>query len=224
MERTAGNDVITALPLTEEVRQVRGILFRSHQVWFFVDIMRVREIITATELGTLAGMPPTVSGVVRYRGSVVPVLDLRERFGLPAGGGVCRSLVLVLVLPDRLLGLLVDEVTEVLTLSVDTIQPPPSLISSRFAPFFIGVAGAGDRFVLLVNIDRLLTDEEQSAIDWQVRQGRAGGAPTVVVCPRCAARFRASGIRPGRAEEMFRCTSCRSLFRIALTEFEAHRE
>ena len=69
--------------MTREIGQVRGIVFRLDDGWFFVDIMRVQEIIRPRELGTLVSMPTFVAGVLTLRGTVVPVLNLRERFDLP---------------------------------------------------------------------------------------------------------------------------------------------
>ena len=151
--------------MTREIGQVRGILFRLDDGWFFVDIMRVQEIIRPRELGTLVSMPTFVAGVLTLRGTVVPVLNLRERFDLPvrAAAGP-RSRILLLSLPGQRIGVLVDEVTGVLTLNVDAIRPLPPLMSARVAPFFIGVADVQERLISLVNIDRLLSAQEQCTL------------------------------------------------------------
>jgi purine-binding chemotaxis protein CheW len=145
--------------------QVRGIVFRLDDGLFFVDIMRVREIIRLPKLGKLVSMPTFVAGVMTLHGAVVPVLNLRERFELPMQTVGPRSRILILSLPGHQLGILVDEVTEVLTLAVDDIQPPPSLMSARIAPLFIGVASDRERLISLVNIDRLLSPEERRTLD-----------------------------------------------------------
>ena len=159
--------------MSREIVQVRGIVFRLHDGWLFVDIMRVREIIRPPELGTLVSMPTFVAGVMTLRGAVVPVLNLRERFDLPVRPAEPRSRILVLSVPGQSIGILVDEVAGVLTLSVDTIQPPPSLMTARVAPFFIGVASVRERLISLVNIDRLLTPEEQQTLEALAQPGPA---------------------------------------------------
>ena len=166
--------------MSRESGQVRGILFRLDDGWFFVDIMRVREIIRPPELGTLVSMPTFVAGVMTLRGVLVPVLNLRERFGLPGITEGPLTRILVLSLPGQVIGILVDEVTGVITLAADTIQPPPALMSARVASFFIGVAGVLDRLISLVNIDRLLSPEEQRTIDVMALPGPTSserGAP-----------------------------------------------
>jgi purine-binding chemotaxis protein CheW len=150
---------------SQKISQVRGIVFRLDDGFFFVDIMRVREIIRRPELGMLVSMPTFVAGVMTLRGAVVPVLNLSERFELPERTVGPRSRILILSLPGHLAGILFDEVTEVLTLAVDAIQPPPSLMSARIAPLFIGVASIRERLISLVNIDRLLSPEERRTLD-----------------------------------------------------------
>ena len=142
--------------MSREIAQVHGIVFRLGGGWFFVDIMRVREIIRPPELDALVSMPPCVAGVITLRGAVVPVLELRVRFELPGRTTGPRSRIMILSMPGQWLGILVDEVTGVLTLDVDAIQPLSSLMSGRVAPFFIGVAGVRERLISLVNIFRLL--------------------------------------------------------------------
>jgi chemotaxis signal transduction protein len=80
--------------MSREIGQVRGIVFRLDDGVFFVDIMRVREIIRPPELGWLVSMPTFVAGVMTLRGAVVPVLNLRERFELPGAtpGAVTAAL------------------------------------------------------------------------------------------------------------------------------------
>lgn len=151
--------------MNREIGQVRGIVFRLDEGWFFIDIMRVREIIRPPELGALVSMPTYVAGVMTLRGAVVTVLNLRERFELPGRTSGPRSRILVLSLPGQIIGILVDEVTGVLTFPVDAIQPPPSLMSDRIAPLFIGVASVRERLISLVNIDRLLFPEEQHTLE-----------------------------------------------------------
>lgn len=159
------------------ISEVRGIVFRLHDGWYFVDIMRVLEIIRPPELSSIVSMPPFVAGILTLRGNVIPVLDLNERFNLPRHPGEPRSRILIISQPGQNFGILVDEVTGVLTLPSDAIQSPPPVLSSRVAPFFIGVASARERFVSLVNVDRLLSPEEQRILDGLAPGPSAEGTP-----------------------------------------------
>jgi purine-binding chemotaxis protein CheW len=128
---------------------------------YAIEILRVKEIIEYDEPTRVPAMPPMVRGVVNLRGRVVPVLDLAERFGLPATSITPRScIVMVEVAAEEgatVVGLITDAVCEVLDLTLDRVQPPPSLGTSVGAEYLDGLAEtANRRFTMLLNVDRAL--------------------------------------------------------------------
>ena len=134
---------------------------------YAVDIMRVKEIIQPLPITPVPRAPDFVEGVIRLRGDVIPVVDVRKRFGLPAAAPTRRTKFLVVQVAGRRLGLVVDEVCEVLRLARGEIRPPPPLVGLEGPRFFLGVCGGGDaaagrrgaaagRMRLLLNVKALL--------------------------------------------------------------------
>lgn len=111
---------------------------------YAVDVMRVREIITPLPITPVPRAPPFVEGVVRLRGEVVPVLDVRRRFGLPAGALGRKSRFVIVHVAGRRIGLVVDEVCEVVRVPRSDLRPAPRLVGQDGPRFFVGVCGGGD--------------------------------------------------------------------------------
>ena len=128
---------------------------------YAVDILRVKEIIEYNSLTRVPGMPATVRGVINLRGRVVPVVDLALRFGLPESVITPRTSIVMVELAgtdgDIVIGIITDSVSEVLDLDPEQIQPTPSFGTSVGAEFLNGMAErGGEKFVMLLNIDRAL--------------------------------------------------------------------
>jgi len=129
-----------------------------------IGILRVREIIEYRTVTKVPAMPPWVRGVMNLRGGVVPVIDLAAKFRLQAGPVTNRTcIVIVEVALDgepAVMGIVVDAVSQVLELSPVDIEPPPAFGTSVRADYLLGLGKFGDRFVLLLDIDRVLSEAE----------------------------------------------------------------
>ena len=143
---------------------------------YAVDIMRVREIIHPLPITPVPRAPSFVEGVVRLRGDVIPVIDVRKRLALPATAPTRKSRFLVVNVAGRRIALVVDEVREVLRLPRSEIRPAPSLGTASGPRFFLGVCGGGDRpgtrggaLRLLLNVKALL----DPAVPGEVEAARA---------------------------------------------------
>lgn len=130
---------------------------------YAIDIMRVREIIPPLPVTPVPRAPPFVEGVIRLRGDVIPVLDVRRRLGLPVTPPTRKTKVLIVNVARRRLGLVVDEVTEVVRIPRVEIRPAPALVEGGGARFFLGVCGGEGgarrgpgRLRLLLNVRALL--------------------------------------------------------------------
>jgi purine-binding chemotaxis protein CheW len=144
---------------------------------FAIDIMRVREIIQPVELTPVPEAPAHVAGVLRFRGEVVPVVDLRRRLGLPAGPPSRRARFVVVKVAGGLLGLMVDEVGEVLRLTRGDLRPAPAALDGTGTRLFLGVCdgahraargerqGGAGRLHLLLNVKALLDRESVGGIE-----------------------------------------------------------
>jgi len=129
-----------------------------------VDVLSVREII---RMPTITKMPNTedyVDGIVNLRGTVVPIISLRKRFGLCETEQDHNSRILVMEVGDGMTGFVVDGVSEVIRIHGSEIQPPPSLIISGGISndFITGVYNHGDRMLIIIDLSRMFTDEEQN--------------------------------------------------------------
>jgi purine-binding chemotaxis protein CheW len=156
---------------------------------FAVDIMRVREIMPPVPLTPVPEAPGHLAGVFRLRGEVVPVMDLRRRLGLPPGEATRRSKYVVVKVAGRLLGLMVDEVCEVLRLGRDELRPAPPAIDGRGTRLFLGVCdgeggparggrrGGARRLRLLLNVKALLDPASSDGLDAARRLLETAGGP-----------------------------------------------
>jgi purine-binding chemotaxis protein CheW len=141
---------VTALP---EVLQV--VTFRLGQDEYGVDILKVQEINRMTEITSMPKAAFSVEGVINLRGKVIPVVNLRKRFGLESKEIDSQSRIIVVDVGSTV-GLIVDSVSEVLRIPSDLIEPPPPITGSRGSEYIMGIGKLQDRLIILLDIDKLL--------------------------------------------------------------------
>lgn len=132
---------------------------------FAMDVLSVQEINRMVEVTRVPKAPFFVEGVINLRGRIIPVLDLRRRFGLPPTDQTDNSRIMVVLVRQRMVGLIVDEVVEVLRIPKSTIELPPSVGSSAGAEFTQGVGRIDDRLLIVLDLNRLLLPNEHAAMD-----------------------------------------------------------
>lgn len=125
-----------------------------------VEIGKVQEIIRMQPVTIVPNGPAFVEGITNLRGRVIPVLDLRKRFGLAAGAATRRSRIVVAELGEHTVGLIVDGVSEVLRVPAEAIEPPSSLVTTAESAFVRGVAKLEERLVLLLDLALILARDE----------------------------------------------------------------
>ena len=126
-----------------------------------LEILRVKEIIRVKEITRMPKSPPFVKGIINLRGDVIPILSLAEKFGLEGREAGAASRVIVVEIGGQLIGMLVDAASAVLRLPADQIEPPPAIIGGLSRELVAGVGRVGERLVILLDIDRVLSEEEQ---------------------------------------------------------------
>ena len=146
--------------MDNEIREIQVACFRLGEEIYAVDIMRIKEIIRPQKLAALPKAPVFMEGVLNLRGAVIPVVDLRKRFDMPAREDDRNRRLLILALAGRTLGIVVDEVTEVITVPVANLKPPPQVTHGVGAEYLVGVCLVEDDLVMLLDPDRLLTGSE----------------------------------------------------------------
>jgi len=138
-----------------EGEQLQLVTFEVAKEEFAVDILLVHEINRMMELTRVPQSPAEVEGVINLRGKIIPVVDLRKRFGFEATDSTEQSRIIVVEVKDRVIGFIVDRVHEVLRINANIVDPPPSMISTIDSDFVKGVGKLEDRLIILLEIERL---------------------------------------------------------------------
>jgi purine-binding chemotaxis protein CheW len=132
------------------------VAFRVDSQEYCVDIMSVREIRGWTQATALPQAPEFVRGVINLRGSVLPIVDLAARFGLKPPEPTARHVIIITQIGKQVIGLLVDAVSDILTVVSDKIQPTPDVASEIAKAFVRGVLAIEGRMISLIDLDHVL--------------------------------------------------------------------
>jgi len=156
------NDGKTGRPL--ESLQGKYLTFRLHHEEYGLEILKVREIIGIMDITRLPRTPHFVKGVINLRGKVIPLIDLRLRFGLPEKEYDEKTCIIVVEIREDdlavLMGIIVDSVSEVLNVAVEDLEPTPFMGVSVDTAFIMAMAKGKGMVRALMDIDRVFTSEE----------------------------------------------------------------
>ncbi|MFH0786315.1 MAG: chemotaxis protein CheW [Pseudomonadota bacterium] len=141
------------------------ITFFLDQEEYALELLKIKEIIAYHPLTRVPRMGGFIKGILNLRGVILPVFDPREKFGLPPRPYESHTVILILELAGRLLGLIVDEASDVIDLAPEVIQPTPDFSTSIQSEYIQGIGTIEDRLVVLLNADRLLNEQEIEALD-----------------------------------------------------------
>jgi purine-binding chemotaxis protein CheW len=143
---------------TDRMREL--VAFRIGNEDYAVDIQRVQEINRFTELVALPQAPEFIEGILNLRGRVIPIVSLRKRFALSDKPQDADTRILVTEISGRTVGFMVDSVSEVLRLPVESISPAPQLMSNGRAEYLSGIGKSGDRLWVLLDLELMLSTGE----------------------------------------------------------------
>lgn len=135
------------------------ISFRIGEQEYCVDIMAVREIRGWAAATPLPQSPPYVRGVINLRGAVLPIIDLANRLGFGVTEADARHVIIVVRIGNRVVGLLVDAVSEILTTTADAIQPTPDVACDAVKRFVKGILAVEGRMISWIVLDQILPDQ-----------------------------------------------------------------
>lgn len=124
-----------------------------------IDLLRVQEIKGFTAITPIPRTPPHIKGVINLRGVVVPVMDLRLKFGMDPIEYNKFTVIVLVTFADKVLGIVVDAVQDVLTLAGEQIQPPPDLGERCDSRYLRGLAAVGEKLVAMLDIDTLFAGD-----------------------------------------------------------------
>ena len=125
-----------------------------------IGILKVREINGLMDITPVPQTPEFVEGVINLRGKVIPVVDLRLKFGMPKADYTKETCIIVVDVNSLLMGIVVDTVSEVLEVKEEEIDPPPNFGSKVHVDYILGIGKIKDKVKILLDIDKVLTNEE----------------------------------------------------------------
>ena len=124
---------------------------------FGVNILKVQEIIRTMEITKVPRAPEFVEGVINLRGKVIPIIDLRRRFGLAPKAHDKNTRIIVIEINNIIVGFVVDAVSEVLRIPASTVEPPPPVVAGVESDYISGVGQLQDRLLIMLDLDKLLS-------------------------------------------------------------------
>ena len=130
-----------------------------------IDILRVQEIRSYEEPTRIANAPAFIKGVVNLRGVIVPILDMRLKFNLETVSYDSFTVVIVLNIGSRVVGMVVDAVSDVITLTSGQLRPVPEFNSAIQSEHLLGIASIDQRMLILVDIEKLMTSPEMGLVE-----------------------------------------------------------
>ena len=140
------------------------LTFTLDEELYAVDVVKVREVLEVTPLTKIPRMPAFMQGVINIRGSVVPVLDLRLKFGMEQAERTVDTCIIVMDIQAEdktvTIGSLADSVQEVIDLDEENIEPPPRLGTKVDTDFIRGMGKRDDQFIIILDIDRVFNSSE----------------------------------------------------------------
>jgi len=147
-------------------KAVRELLvFTLGQEEYGIDILKVQEIRGYDAVTRIANAPSFIKGVVNLRGSIVPIVDLRIKFGLGEPVYDAFTVVIILNIFQRTVGVVVDGVSDVIQLAEDELRDPPEFGSVVETTYIEGLGTKGERMVIIVDIERLMSSAEMALVD-----------------------------------------------------------
>ena len=129
-----------------------------------VNVMQMQEVLRYTEIAPVPGAPHYVIGIINLRGNVVTVIDTRNRFGLSPGELTDNTRIVIIEAEKNVVGILVDSVAEVVYLRQSEIETAPNVGNDESAKFIQGVCHKNNELLILIELDKFITDEEWSSI------------------------------------------------------------
>jgi purine-binding chemotaxis protein CheW len=146
--------------LLTDVDVIQLVTFILDDVDYGIDILSVHEIMRMPNIARLPNAPPFIKGVINLRGNVIPVVDVRERFGFPVAEITDLTRIIVIETMEKLVGLLVDNVHQVVRLPESNVDPPAELVEGVSEVFIKGIGRLNKRLVVILNLNNMLFEEE----------------------------------------------------------------
>ncbi|MAX32407.1 purine-binding chemotaxis protein CheW [Onishia taeanensis] len=158
-------DLNAASAAATEAHSREFLVFSLGDEEYAIDILKVQEIRGYENVTRIANAPDFIKGVTNLRGVIVPIVDLRIKFHLENVEYGGQTVVIVVNVGERIVGIVVDGVSDVMTLTPEQIKPAPEFGVTLSSDYLSGLGSLEDRMLVLVDIDKLLTSEEMALVD-----------------------------------------------------------
>ena len=139
---------------------IQWVTFHLENEKYGIKVMQVQEVLRMTEIAPVPGAPHYVLGIINLRGNVVTVVDTRRRFGLPDVDNDDETRIVIIEANNNVVGILVDSVAEVVDLKMSEIETAPNVGNDESSKYIQGVSSRGEELLILVDVNKLLSDEE----------------------------------------------------------------
>ena len=140
------------------------VTFNVNKEKFGVDILKVKEIIRMVEITKVPNTPIFVDGVINLRGKVIPIINIRRRFGMQKVENDSNTRIIISELESKTIGFIVDEVNEVLRIPKSSTEAPPEIIAGIDAKYITSIGIWNKQMIILLDLDKILSTSEQEAL------------------------------------------------------------
>lgn len=158
---------VTAIPYldSEAVDLLQLISFYIGNEKFCIDILKVREVIRLVEITRVPKTPDFIDGVINLRGQVIPIIDVRSRFGMDRKKHDKNTRIIVFEVKTKIVGFLVDRVSEVLRVPESLIGPPPAIVAGIESDYITAVGLVENQLLILLDLEKILSYEETRLVE-----------------------------------------------------------
>jgi purine-binding chemotaxis protein CheW len=146
--------------MKQEKNSSEFLAFKLGNEEYGIDILKVQEIRGYESVTRIANTPEHIKGVINLRGIIIPIIDLRIKFNLGTPNYDQFTVVIIINIENRVMGIVVDGVSDVTTLTDEQIKPAPDMGASFSSDFLVGLASIEERMLILVDIDRFMLSDE----------------------------------------------------------------
>src|SRR3990167_9390964 len=144
---------------------LQWVTFKLDNETYGINVMRVQEVLRYTEIAPVQGAPSYVLGIINLRGNVVTVIDTRQRFGLDSTTVTDNTRIVIIEADKQVVGILVDSVAEVVYLRQSEVETAPNVGNDESAKFIQGVCNKNGELLILVELDKMMSEEEWSDLE-----------------------------------------------------------
>ncbi|EJN21809.1 MULTISPECIES: chemotaxis protein CheW [Pseudomonas] len=144
---------------------LQWVTFKLDNETYGINVMRVQEVLRYTEIAPVPGAPSYVLGIINLRGNVVTVIDTRQRFGLMNAEISDNTRIVIIEADKQVVGIMVDSVAEVVYLRQSEIETAPNVGNEESAKFIQGVCNKNNELLILVELDKMMSEEEWSELE-----------------------------------------------------------